>query len=235
LLPVDALRRFEGYYQDASPRQALQRALDVPLGGRTVRVDGDHLTLAPVLGPSERLVPVNDAIFRREHESAPSMAFTTVDGNQVLAGLDLYAEKRSRWPYDLLRFGLGTALALALVAPVAALLRGAAGRGRGWTPARGLGLGWTAAGLAFAGTFALTRAATLADLAAPSLLSWGIYACSLLHPMLAFALLPLTALAWTSGVGPVFASFAAAAAAAHVGLAAYMGWWGLIAFRSWAY
>lgn len=234
-LPVAALSRFEGYYQDANPRQALLRAVEVPLGGRTVRVEGDHLTLSSVLGPSERLVPVHDAVFRRERESAASLAFTTVDGAEVLAGSDVYAEKRARWPYDLLRFGLAAALTLALVAPVGALVRGAAGWRRGWAPARGLGLAWTVALAVVAGELLLATTAPLAELAAPSWRSWTIYGCSLLHPMLAFALLPLTALAWTSGVGALFAWFAAAVASAHVGLAAYAGWWDLIAFRTWTY
>lgn len=234
-LPTDALRRFEGYYQDANPQNALLRAVEVPLGGRTVRLEGNRLTLATVLGPSEALVPVNDAVFRRESESAASMAFTTVDGRQVLAGADVYAEKRSRWPFDLLRLALGTALALAIAAPAAALIRGAAGWQRAWAPARGLGMAWTVSLAAFAGGLLLAATASVPELAAPTVRSWSIYACTLLHPMLAFALLPLTALAWTSGVGPAFAWFAAAVASAHVGLAAYAGWWGLIAFRSWTY
>lgn len=234
-LPADTLRRFEGYYQDANPRHSLMRAIEVPLGGRTVRVDGDHLTLSSVLGASERLVPVNDAVFRREFESAASMVFTTVDGAEVLAGADIYAEKRARWPYDLLRFGLGSAVALALMAPLAALVRGAAGWRRGWAPARGLGLAWTVALAAIAGELLLAATAALPELAAPSVRSWTIYACSLLYPMLAFALLPLTALAWTSGVGAAFAWFSAAVASAHVALAAYVGWWGLVAFRTWTY
>lgn len=234
-LPVAALRRFEGYYQDANPRDALLRAIEVPLGGRTVRVDGDHLVLSSVLGPGERLVPVSEAVFRREDESAASMAFTTVDGGEVLAGSDVYAEKRARWPFDLLRLGLGSALVVVLVAPLAALIRGAAGWRRDWAPARGLGLAWTVALAAIAGELLLAMTAPLPELAAPSLRSWTIYACSLLYPMLAFALLPLTALAWTSGVGAIFAWFSAAVASAHVGLAAYAGWWGLIAFRTWTY
>lgn len=235
VLPAEALRRFEGYYQDANPRHALLHAVELPLGGRTVRMEGDQLTLSSVLGRPQPLVPVNDAVFRREGESAASMAFTTVEGRDVLAGADIYAEKRARWPYDLLRLGLGTALALAIAAPAAALFRGAAGWRRAWAPARGLGLAWTVSLAAFAGGLLLAATATLPELAAPSVRSWTIYACTLLHPMLAFALLPLTALAWTSGVGPAFAWFAAAVASAHVGLAAYAGWWGLIAFRSWTY
>lgn len=235
VVPVEALHRFEGYYQDANPRQALMRIVEIPLGGYSVRVDGDRLTLTHVLGAPERLVAVNDALFRRDVESTASMVFTTVDGRAVLAGNGLYAERRARWPYDLLRVGLGSALSLAVLAPIAALVRGAMGRRRGWGRARGLGLAWTVLALALASGVWLAATASLDELAVPSSRSWIVYGCSLLYPLLAFALLPLTALALTRGIGRRFAWLAGAVASAHVGLAAYLAWWGLIAFRSWTY
>jgi CubicO group peptidase (beta-lactamase class C family) len=232
--PAD-LERFEGYYHDANPRHALFGAVEFPLSGRVVRVRDGRLTLSSLLGRAEPLVPVNDALFRREDEVAASMAFTSVDEQPVLAGIDVYAERRARWPIELQRVGLVSALGLVVLAPVLALARWWRGRHLGWARSPGLGVTWTITLFAFLGIFAAAATAAEIDLAVPTLRSWTVYWLSALYPLLAGTLLPLTAVAWRRGVGRAFAVFAGAVAAAHVGLAGYLGWWGLIAFRSWTY
>jgi hypothetical protein len=229
------LQSYTGYYHDANPRHALLEPVTFPLGGRTIRVRDGRLVMSTLLEPAATLVPVNDRLFRREDELTASLAFTDARGVAVLAGPAVYAERRARWPIDLLRVALGLALALGAAAPLAAIGRGWWRRRRGWGPARGLGVAWTLAVLAFAGFFGLAATAPVVDLAVPSMRTWAMFVCSLAHPLVAFALLPLTALAWARGVGRVFGTFAALVAAAHVGLAGYLGWWGLVGFRSWAY
>jgi hypothetical protein len=101
--------------------------------------------------------------------------------------------------------------------------------------ARGLGATWTSAVAVLAVMVMLAVTAPVTDLGVPSSRAWAMFACSLLYPLLALALLPLTALTWTGGVGRGFRTLAVLVAAAHVGLAGYLGWWGLIGFRSWTY
>ena len=67
------------------------QVLEYPLGGLTVRLDGDHLVLTPTLGAGQPLVPVNDGLFRTNDELTASLAFTTEDGEHVLAGTRVYA------------------------------------------------------------------------------------------------------------------------------------------------
>jgi CubicO group peptidase (beta-lactamase class C family) len=231
----EELERFEGYYHDANPRHTVLGAVEFPLSGRTVRVRDGRLTLSSIVGPTEALVPVNDAVFRRENEVAASMAFTTVDGQPVLAGTDVYAERRARWPIDLLRTGLVSALGIVVLAPAVALVRWWRARRRGWSRSHGLGVAWTIALSALLGMFATAATADAVDLAVPTLRASTVYWLSAVYPLVAGALLPLTAANWRRGVGPGFTAFAAAVTAAHVGMAGYLGWWGLLAFRSWSY
>jgi CubicO group peptidase (beta-lactamase class C family) len=230
-----SLQRYVGYYHDANPRDALLGAVTFPLGGRTIRLRDDRLIMTTLIGGAEPLVAVNDGLFRREDEVTASLAFTEVDAVPVLTGPAEYAERRSRWPIDLLRTGLGLALVLITTAPPVALGSAWWARRRGWARPRGLGVAWTVAVLAFAGIFGLAATGHVVELAVPSARAWTVFACSLVHPLVAFALLPLTALAWARGVGRAFGTYATLVAAAHVGLAGYLGWWGLLAFRTWTY
>ncbi len=234
-MPAESLRRFEGYYHDASPRNAVLELVEFPLGGRTIRVQDDRLVMTPFWGDPARLVPVNEALFRRENELSASMAFTMVDGASVLAGSGIYAERRSRWPIDMLRAGLALALGCALLAPLVALGRAWRGRGRGRTGTGALAVAWTLALAALAALIWTASTASVMELATASGRAMGLFAASVAHPLVAFALLPLTARAWMQGLGGPVGAFAATVALAHTALAGYLGWWGLVAFRSWTY
>jgi CubicO group peptidase (beta-lactamase class C family) len=232
---ADALTRFAGYYHDANPRNALMQAIDFPLRGRAIALVGGRLVMTPVFGTATPLVAVNDTLFRREDELTASMAFTAVQDSAVLAGTDIYAERRARWPIDLLRGSLLVALVCIVVAPPVAAAHAWRRRAPGGAGTGGLGTAWTLALLAFAIIVAVpaTSAQTaLATASGPALVLLG---ASIAHPLTAFALLPLTAAAWVRGLRGRMGWFAAATAAAHAGLAGYLGWWGLVAFRSWTY
>ncbi len=236
-VPAEALVSYEGYYHRAGSRSQVLRALEFPLGGLTVRRDGEHLEMTPTFGAPRRLVPVNDALFRHEDELTASLAFTTVDGQMVLAGSSLYAERRERWPLSVLRGGLAMALATAVLAPFGAAAVWWWGRRRhaptAVTP--GLGILWALA----AGTLAMVAwaiaTAAVPDLATPSIRSWSIWAGSLLYPVLAAAVAAATARAWARSPGWPSGLAALLVMSAHAGLAIYIGWWGLVGFRSWEY
>ena len=236
-VPAAALAEFAGYYQRASPRHQVLQALEYPLGGLTVTLAGDHLVMTPTLDAGQPLVPVNDRLFRLAHELTASLAFTRVAGELVLAGTGVYAERRSRWPFDLLRIGLVTALALVVVAPLAGV--GATIRRRGRrSPVTG-GRGLIALWALGAGVLALVAwAADTADvieLAAPTFRSWAIYSGTAAYPAVAVLIAGLTARARRRGAAPTSGGFALAVMLAHAALSLYLGWWNLIAFRSWVY
>jgi len=233
-VPVESLRRFEGYYHDANPRNAILEAIEFPTSGRVVRVHEGQLEMTPVFGDATPLVPVNDALFRRDSELTASLAFTEVGGTSVLAGADIYAEQRARWPIDLLRVTLGLALACAVVGPLVAVLHGWR-RGSWGGRIVALGVWWTLAVVALVSIVWAAGTASAEELARPGGRALALLAGTVVYPAVAFALLPVTARAWVMGVGGRLGVFAALVACAHTGLASYLGWWGLIAFRSWTY
>lgn len=233
--PDGALSRFEGYYHEANPRSALRQVFDFPLAGQAVEVVDGRLMLRPVFGEAQPLVPVNDALFRREDELTASLAFTEVHGAKVMTGAGVYAEKRARWPIDLLRLALGAALAIAVLAPLGALGYSLRHRAPGGPGAPALGVSWFLAALLLAGFAWNLETATVVDLAVPGWRAQVLFLTSLMHPLLAVGLLPLTAWAWVHGVRGWMGTAAVATACAHLGLAAYLAFWGLAGFRSWTY
>jgi hypothetical protein len=235
-VPATTLARLAGYYHRASSRHQLLQAFEYPLGGLTVTLDGDHLVMTPTLGAGQPLVPVNDGLFRVDDELAASLAFTPVDGALVLAGNRVYAERRSRWPLDLLRASLAAALAVVVLAPLTTAV--AAIRRRRQTPAnggRGLGLLWVLEA-SLLGVVALAAGTSeIADLAEPSLHSGAIFVATAAFPAVAVVIAGLTARASRRGQALPPGWFALAVALAHAGLSIYLGWWNLIGFRSWAH
>lgn len=229
------LHRFEGYYHDASPRNAVVEPFTFPVGGWSVDVRGGRLELTPALGATEPLVPVNEALFRRESELMASLAFTTVEGTPVMAGAGVYAERRARWPVLGLLALLAGALTVAACAPVVAL--GAAWRRyrTGGPSATGIGLGWLLALAALAAIAAAVVTTPVADLGAPTTGARALYASTLAYPAMTVLVAAWTMLVWRRRPGRAFTAFATLTAAAHLGLAGYLAYWGLVGFRSWTY
>ena len=236
-VPAARLGQLTGYYHRASPRRQVRQALEYPLSGLTVTLDGDHLVMTPTLDAGQPLVPVNDGLFRVDDELTASLAFTMVDDALVLAGNGVYAERRSRWPFDVLRAGLAAGLAAVVLAPLAAAVAAIRPCWRPTPPGGGRGLGrlWALA----AGVLALVAwaasTADIADLAEPSLRSWTIFVGTAAYPAVAAVVAGVTARAWRRGPALTSGWCALAVMLAHAGLSIYLGWWELIGFRSWVY
>lgn len=229
------LHRFAGYYHDASPRHALLEAVTFPFSGRTIAVTEGRLVMTPALGSAEPLVPVNEAIFRREPDLLASLAFTTVDGTSVLTGAGLYAERRARWPLLLLQALLAGALAVAALAPAVAAVRAWRSRRHRRPGAAGIGFGWLMALVTLAAMALAAVTTPVVDLGAPTAGARALFVATLVYPALAAVVAAWTVLVWQRRPGRAFTAFAALAAAAHVGLAGYLAYWGLLGFRSWTY
>ena len=236
-VPAERLRQYVGYYRDLSPRNAVLQPIRFLTAGHAVRLDGDHLELDPDFGAAVPLVPVEEGLFRREAEIDATLAFTSDDtGRAVLTGPGFYAEQATRWPVTLLRAGIAASLALALVAPLVALGRWVRGRARGVSPAGfgGLGWIWTAAlALLALGVWAVSGDVTA--LAVATTRSQALWGATLAYPAAAAAACLGAAWGWLHGPRRGYSVLAALAALAHAGLATYLGWWGLVGFRSWTY
>lgn len=235
LTPTD-LDRFTGYYHPASPRRQVTAFRTWLTGGYSVELAEGGLVTRDVFGDAAPLVPVSERNFRRAHEVDASFVFTTDDaGGGVMLGTDEYLERRNRLPIDLLRLGLLLAMGLATSPLLAAFVWGA-----GWALGRG-GDGWAARGLVIATTAALVTLAALANnapvtvLGEPNVTSGAIFMLTLLHPLLAALTLVTAVASRRVGLTRGVAAYVALASVAHLGISAYLGWWGLLGIRTWTY
>ncbi|MEZ5418972.1 MAG: serine hydrolase domain-containing protein [Vicinamibacterales bacterium] len=231
----ESLAAFAGYYHDVSPRNAVLEALTFPVSGRTLGVRDGHLTLSPTLGRGEALVPVNDALFRRDGELMASLAVTAVDGRQVLAGPQSFAERRTYWPIAMLLGCLGAAAGVVTLSPAVALAHTWRARRRRAPTTGRLGVIWLFALAAIAGLCTAAALTPVADLGAPTSGAWTIFLASLVYPALVAVIGAWTPVVIGRGLGGAMAAFASLVAVAHLGLAGYLAYWGLLGFRSWTY
>ncbi|MGD9906185.1 MAG: serine hydrolase [Vicinamibacterales bacterium] len=231
----DILRGYEGYYRDSSPRNAFTQPLQYLRDGRTVRLDGDQLVVHRDFGGDERLIAVEDMLFRREREIDASLAFTTDErGARILTGPGVYAERTARWPVTLVRLGLALSALLAVMAPLAVTARWLRVGGGPANGVAALGLAvWAAPALLGLMAWALVGAGA-PDLGAASTRSITWFVATLAYPVVAVLVLVLAARCWRRGARLV-ASVAGGAGFGHAAIALYLAVWGLVGLRTWLY
>ena len=116
------LRKYEGYYHDASPRNQAFAFIEWLMSGRSVAVNGDHLVARPAFGPPVTLIPVADALFREEDKVEASTVFAQNEaGLMVMAGPARYAERQSRWRVESVRWPVLISAAIVLT-PIVMLI-----------------------------------------------------------------------------------------------------------------
>jgi CubicO group peptidase (beta-lactamase class C family) len=237
-IAVDAatLDRYVGYYHDANPRNQIAWPVQSLFSGREIVREGTSLYAEPVIGQRERLIAVTESAFRLENELDASRVFTTnADGLMVMAGGQLYAERSARWPIDLLRAGLATALlVIASVIAVAvvwvARIRRAAPRGF-----------WELKVAMLSCPLVVLMPA--AGLALTPLTEWGtrnagtmaVYLGSIAIPTMAVVVAMFTVNAIREGASRRLATYAGLVAVSMGGLSLYLSTFGLLGLRLWAY
>ena len=232
------LSRFAGYYHPANPRNQVTAFAEWLLSGYSVAVRDGRLWLRPLMGEAVPLEPASEITFRRENEIDASLVFATDDrGQALLLGSQLYAEARARWPIDLLRFAVALAILIGTSPLLAALVWGA-GEALG---RRHDGDWWSIRGLIITTTLALVAMAALATNTSVERLgeangaSGGLFLLTLLHPVLAVITLGTSLQAWSAGAARGLVFYGTLTSVAHLGLAGYLAWWGLIGIRTWVY
>ena len=100
------LRKYEGYYHDANPRNQAMAFVEWLMSGRSIVVSGDQLAdEAGVSAAPMPLIPVGGTLFRLENERGATRVFAeNDDGLMVLAGASTYAERQSRWRVESVRW-----------------------------------------------------------------------------------------------------------------------------------
>ena len=235
-LTADALRRFEGYYHKANPRNQSMAFLEWLLSGGSVTARPAGLHLDPAIGESEDLIPVGDNLFRVDADAEATRVFAEDEaGAMVLTGGFGYSERRPRWQVEVVRWPIFFSFALALTplvmsVPWVAHARRASPSGFWWTK-----------GVLMLGSIALVLPVigimSVADVNLGTLNVWTatMFAGTVLQPAAAGLSLLLAVDAWRRGAGPWLRGYALTVSLCSCVLTTYLTYWGMLAFRPWAF
>jgi CubicO group peptidase (beta-lactamase class C family) len=102
-------KEYCGYYELRSSRMKLARFMDILVGGVTVSFENDTLYQKYFASEKTPLIPFSQNTFRLSHEPAGSRVFIeTTEGRMIYATSGSYFERTSRWKplvYQVLFFG----------------------------------------------------------------------------------------------------------------------------------
>ena len=233
------LRKYEGYYHDASPRNQAFAFIEWLMSGRTISVDGNHLKATPMFGQPVALIPVSDTLFRLEADPEPTRVFVPGDGDQmILTGGNSYAERWPRWRIETIRWAVLASAAL-VVTPlimlipwmVISLLRRRAQR-------EGGGFWWLKGFLLLCSiAFLLPVLGVMnvidSDLGTENAWTMAMFAGSVLMPVAAILAFLLVIDAWRSGARPWLRTYSLLVSIAALIISGYLSAWGMLAFRPW--
>lgn len=235
-VPAATLDRYAGYYHPASPRNQLLWPIESLFAGQTIARDGSVLTARGVFGPATRLIPVTETLVRRERETVASLVFVEDDAGQlVLTGGSTYAVRQPRWRVEVVRVPVLASIAVVLSVPVVALAwlvhaRRAAPRGF-----------WVLKAAMLASSAALLTP-VLVMRATPMTL-WGtqtpatqlLYVASVALPALGVLAAGLAWNARRDRASAALTTYAWIVAMAAIIVSVYLGSYGLLGLRTWAY
>lgn len=234
---VDAsvLSTYEGYYQDANPRNQIMWPIQFFASGRTIVRDGDRLYMQPLIGERRHLVPTSDTTFRYEDDLDSTLVFTQDAENTMVLTGRIYAEKVPQWRVEIVRLPLVAALpilASPLLVAIAWVARLKRAQPRGFWELKAALILCPLAILAPAMALALTpfrewgakNAATVVTLVA-----------TLAVPALVVTVAALAIAARREGASRLLVRYALTVACAAAALTAYLAAHGLVGLRLWAY
>lgn len=235
-VPEAVLREYAGYYHQANPRNQAFAFIEWLRGGVTVSVDGKRLLATPVFGQPAALVPVSNNLFRLEADPEPTRVFATDDaGNMVLAGGNLYAERKSRRRIDSVRWTVLASAAIVLtpllmLVPWLVHARRAEPKGfwwlKFWLLCCSIGLLLPAIGFLGAG---------FGQLGTRNVWAAAIFIGSILVPAAAILSFLFTIDAFMSAAGKWLRAYALLVSVAALIVSGYLSAWGMLAFRTWSY
>lgn len=231
------LRKYEGYYHDANPRNQAFAFIEWLMSGRTITVEGNHLKATPVFGRPVDLIPVSDTLFRLDADPEPTRVFVAGDGDQmILTGGSLYAERWPRSRIEPIRWAVFASAAIVLT-PVVMLLPWIFFRNRfpGFWWLKGLLL---LCSIAFLLPVLGIMNVSDRTLGTQNIWTLAMFAGSVLMPVAAILAFLLAIDAWRGRAGGVSARLPLRAYSLLVSTAAliisgYLSAWGMLAFKPW--
>lgn len=235
VVPVATLRRYEGYYQDASPRLQAMAFVQWLLTGRTVAVDGNALSVTPVFGQRTRLVPASDTLFRAESDVDATQVFTLDEtGTMVLTGTG-YAERVPRWRVEIVRWPVLISYFF-LMTPVLVALIWLAHARRAWP----MGFWWLKVSLLLCAMAVLAPVLGIAQVSSTELgllnpWTFAMFVGPVTLPVASILSIAFTVDAIRKGAGRWLRTYAVMISIAALTLSAYLLAWGIVGFKPWSF
>ena len=237
-VPETVAREWSGFYLPASPRQEMFRFLEVLLGPARVRIEGDKLTVSPLLGKAQSYASVTERTFRQiENPVATLVLLDTPEGRMIQTEMGGTARPVSTAVVTLQTGLAALCLVLMASAPLFALVwipRRLFGRLRG-TPlgARAVSLLAVLCLIAAVLLFVVSDDDLIPRFGNPTPWSVGFYVLTVVFAAVALPGLWL-ALRVPAGAGNRVARVhTVLVAGANSLAAAYLLYWGIIGLRSW--
>jgi CubicO group peptidase (beta-lactamase class C family) len=228
------LRKYEGYYHDANPRNQAFAFIEWLLSGRSISVSGDHLQMKPFFRSASALIPVSDTMFRLENEVEASRVFAQNDaGLMVVTGGSSYAERQSRWRVESVRWPVLISAAIVLT-PLLMLIIWIVHARR----AEPAGFWWMKIFLllcAIAFVLPVIGVMNVSDRELGTFNLWtaAMFSGTVLLPVAAILSFMFTIDAWRREAGRWLTSYAMIVSVAALIVSGYLSAWGMIGFRPW--
>lgn len=230
------LDAYEGYYQDANPRNQIVWPLQWFLAGRIVERDGDELYMRSLAGDRTRLIPVSEARFRRERDLDATMVFTRdAHGTMVLTGAQLYAERIPQWRVEIVRWPVASAVVFLLTPLLVAVVWVARVRVAKPHGFWGLKAAMLLCPVVVAAAAAALATSTPRDWATENVTTNIIYVATVALPLLAIVIAVLAISAYRRLASRMLVAYAVWVAVAAAGVSAYLASHNLIGLRLWDY
>jgi CubicO group peptidase (beta-lactamase class C family) len=230
------LRKYEGYYHDANPRNQAFAFIEWLMSGRSVTVSGDHLEVTPAFGAPVSLIPVADALFRTEEDVDATSVFVEHDtGVMIMAGPSRYAIRQSRARVESVRWPVIVS-AMVVLTPLLMIVPWAV-RAKHADPS---GFWWMKVFLllcAIAFVLPVIGVMNVGDreLGTRNVWTAAIFAGSVLMPAAAILSFLFTIDAWRSDAGRWLRSYAMLVSIAALIISGYLSAWGMIGFMPWSF
>jgi hypothetical protein len=240
----EQLGEYCGYYEPRSPRMQLTAFTEILMSGKTVYRANDTLYEQEFMGEANALIPVAPHLFRRTDEPQATRAFVeNADGRMVLATRGSYYEKTAAWKpllYRTLVFGALLVLISSLVYAVFWLpvhvYKKIRSKGRRSPYLRMRVVPLLAVLALVAGIMVFASAEqTLLEFGSKTTANVLLYLATLLFAGLSTLSLFTTWRSLTKPVTKTARVYAVLLTSACFGMTLYLGYWGIIGLKMWAY
>ena len=235
-------RKYCGYYEYRSSRISLMEFADMLFGGRTILFENDTLYQQDFMGAKTPLAPVSECLFKKPNQPMATIAFAeSGNGKMIYATNSSYYEKAASWKpivYRSLFFGaliiMSSAVVYALIWIPIHLYKRAKGRDNRSKYLR-MRIIPLLAVLSLILGFAVLINQNLLELGQMTVRNVIFFSSTLLFA--AFSIISgLTALAsFRKPVKNIARIYSLILSAACIGMTLFLGFWGIIGLRLWAY